>query len=222
MKTVLGTALVGASITLAVPAFAGDASASGKDGFRWRWGTHLAVGAAVPQTTPGAGIAARFGVQRKWLGLYGEVGLSGGIGGGQEAYDATRVTRASLFYLAHVTPMVEFDVAPNAFFGLGVVLGAGSWSRSYSAVAPDGTVRDDDTATANGFANALVGPDLRAGWRLGRGGRHLTIGLDLKLLGAATRRNYGLVAAGRPSATEVEGVGWALLPMVFIGYDFKK
>lgn len=123
-----------------------------------------------------------------------------------------RTAHGGLFYLASLAPTLELDLGDHGaggFVGVGLVLGAGSWSHSASAVQADGSVLESETAT--GLLNFIPGLEARAGWRFGDAPHHLTVGLDVKALATLTSTNVGPVAAAAASSTHTDGIGWAVV-----------
>jgi len=183
--------------------------------FALRLGVDVTGGVFFPGPAPGAGLAARIGVQRKRLGLLVELGIlagSGGIAGGGDDHTAS----GAIFALASATPGLQYDLGAGAFIGAGVVLGAGLWAHTTDVV-------DDDTVTqqVSKSATFIPGLDARVGWRFGEQ-HQLTLTVGAKALASAVRTDTVVVStSAAPTASVVEGIGWAVLPTLSIGYDFN-
>jgi hypothetical protein len=167
-------------------------------------------------------VAAQLGAQWESLALYADAGLS--VGGilTDSVVDGVHDATAAGFTFAHIAPTLELEIFEHGFAAIGFLLGVGAWSHQGSRTEPTGAVKSSVTATTEGLMAFVPGLDARAGWRFGNDVDRLSVGIDFKVLSADVRQGGGaLDAAGDIATHEDHGRGVLLLPMIFVGYDFK-
>ncbi|QRK05190.1 hypothetical protein JQX13_34020 [Archangium violaceum] len=189
----------------------------------FRFGVQLGGGGFFfPEGALAGGLALRPGVQLGRLGLVAEIGQLGGFLRDIEDPAASRV---SALGMSHVTLMAELDLTERAFVAGGVVLGLGIMLQTKHGITRAGAVRSQSMNMAGeGLVNFASGANVRGGWRFGDGPHRLVVGVDLKLLGADGHVATTTISSTREilDARDVRQAIWTLVPMVFIGWEFKQ